>query len=519
MQQPLILSLLLSSLLYTTGVLASGDHSHGDHSHGEHGEHGEHGHHHHHHGPGPGPECGPTDEELEALIKSFGLAVLGKDQESADDTQPTEDHGHINIKALIDELFHPSTTAQPTTTTPRTVTSTQRLPIKSHSLWDVAPVDLIMSNSVLEPVFSVEQRAGRELGRATPAPAPAYLTETAYYAGAGGGGLTPPPAPRSGKALQLSLDSSQLTDKPTIPVVDTRLANFLLVNGGRRRKRPRPGRTSSRARARPGPAHSPASLTFKQSTEPPFLAGLDQEPASPVPPLDSAPRPAPSLLHHSPPPQSQAKPSPRQAPLLPLRSTLPATRPTQLPVRSSAQRQGQPPTTPRARPSATPPARQLERLLDPAMVTPSARRPGRLLAPPPLSTQDQIRHNAVVQAGRGRGRPGRRGGRRPGDRQAKQERRERQQERQERRQGRKRKDPLVEAAAAAGDRMRRLQGETGDCRGRGEGLHADTISGCQRFFMCHEHGRSGRFSCPAGTLFSQELGVCDWARKVQCSNP
>ena len=40
-------------------------------------------------------------------------------------------------------------------------------------------------------------------------------------------------------------------------------------------------------------------------------------------------------------------------------------------------------------------------------------------------------------------------------------------------------DPLVEAAAAAGERMRRLQGETGDCRGRGEGLHADTISGCQ----------------------------------------
>ena len=38
----------------------------------------------------------------------------------------------------------------------------------------------------------------------------------------------------------------------------------------------------------------------------------------------------------------------------------------------------------------------------------------------------------------------------------------------------------------------------------------------QRFYMCHEHGRSGRFSCPAGTLFSDKLGVCDWARRVRC---
>merc|ERR550532_2247313 len=57
---------------------------------------------------------------------------------------------------------------------------------------------------------------------------------------------------------------------------------------------------------------------------------------------------------------------------------------------------------------------------------------------------------------------------------------------------------------------------TGDCLTSGPGLHADTSSGCQRFYMCHENGRSGRFTCPVGTLFSQTLGVCDWARRVTC---
>ena len=56
------------------------------------------------------------------------------------------------------ELFHPSTTTS-TTTTPLPTTSTQALPIKSHELgWDLAPVDLVMANSVLEPVFSADQR-------------------------------------------------------------------------------------------------------------------------------------------------------------------------------------------------------------------------------------------------------------------------------------------------------------------------------------------------------------------------
>jgi len=55
-----------------------------------------------------------------------------------------------------------------------------------------------------------------------------------------------------------------------------------------------------------------------------------------------------------------------------------------------------------------------------------------------------------------------------------------------------------------------------DCRDKREGLHADVASGCQRFYMCHENGRSGRFTCPVGTLFSESLGVCDWARRVKC---
>lgn len=62
------------------------------------------------------------------------------------------------FQALINELFHPSTTSTTTTTTPAT-TSTQRLPIKSHDLgWDLSPIDLVMSNSVLEPVFSPDQK-------------------------------------------------------------------------------------------------------------------------------------------------------------------------------------------------------------------------------------------------------------------------------------------------------------------------------------------------------------------------
>ena len=65
------------------------------------------------------------------------------------------------FQALIDELFHPSSTTTTTTTTPAT-TSTQRLPIKAHELgWELSPIDLVMANSVLEPVFSDDQKQVR----------------------------------------------------------------------------------------------------------------------------------------------------------------------------------------------------------------------------------------------------------------------------------------------------------------------------------------------------------------------
>ena len=62
--------------------------------------------------------------------------------------------------------------------------------------------------------------------------APAYLTETPYLArddpslGAG----AREQLPRSGKSLDLDLELEPglLSDKPTLPVLDTRRANFLL---------------------------------------------------------------------------------------------------------------------------------------------------------------------------------------------------------------------------------------------------------------------------------------------------
>merc|ERR1719245_2583244 len=176
MRQNLII--FISILQSLTGLLCnSAAHSH-DHSHG-------HSHDHHHHGEHV------EREDLEDLIQNFGIAVLGKDQESADDVQPTADHSHVNIKALIDELFHPSSTTTTTTTTPAT-TSTQRLPIKAHELgWDLSPIDLVMANSVLEPVFSDDQKQQRG---ARDHETSSYLTESPYLATLG---LAKPP-PRSG---------------------------------------------------------------------------------------------------------------------------------------------------------------------------------------------------------------------------------------------------------------------------------------------------------------------------------
>ena len=76
-----------ANVIFSGTLCNSGDHDHSAHDHG--------GHHHHHHHGGAAPD-------LEDLIKNFGIAVLGKDQESANDVSPTADHSHVNIKALIE---------------------------------------------------------------------------------------------------------------------------------------------------------------------------------------------------------------------------------------------------------------------------------------------------------------------------------------------------------------------------------------------------------------------------------
>ena len=66
------------------------------------------------------------------------------------------------------------------------------------------------------------QRHSRRLG-------PEYLTETPYHALNNDDDEARQP-PRSGKSVDLNmhLDLEQLIDKPTLPVLDTRRANFLL---------------------------------------------------------------------------------------------------------------------------------------------------------------------------------------------------------------------------------------------------------------------------------------------------
>jgi len=195
------------------------DHDH-DHDHGHGHSHG-HGHDHGHEEDG---------EELAALIKSFGVAVLGKDQESANDVQPTEDHAHLNVQAIIDELFHPSTRRPaPRKTSPTPPPHTGPLPLQEHHVeWRAGRK--VSDEKVLEPLLPLDHG-----GHTTPAPV--YLTETTYYLERDDVKQFSPLQPRRGKSLDLTLDRKQLTDKPIIPVVDTRLANFLFVHGGRRKRK------------------------------------------------------------------------------------------------------------------------------------------------------------------------------------------------------------------------------------------------------------------------------------------
>lgn len=57
------------------------------------------------------------------------------------------------------------------------------------------------------------------------------------------------------------------------------------------------------------------------------------------------------------------------------------------------------------------------------------------------------------------------------------------------------------------------------CRGRADGYYADVESGCQAFHICEQNGRRKHdFVCAAGTLFSQDLKVCDHWYNVACEN-
>ena len=116
--------------------------------------------------------------------------------------------------------------------------------LKSHDLgWELSPIDLVMSNSILEPVFSAEQREvllcisstlsfiKHLLQRQSRMLRPVYLTETPYLKSHDAEFDSQFGELRSGNSLDLdsiSLEPDQLTDKPTLPVLDTRRANFLL---------------------------------------------------------------------------------------------------------------------------------------------------------------------------------------------------------------------------------------------------------------------------------------------------
>ena len=51
-----------------------------------------------------------------------------------------------------------------------------------------------------------------------------------------------------------------------------------------------------------------------------------------------------------------------------------------------------------------------------------------------------------------------------------------------------------------------------------DGLFAERQSNCCSFFVCSwtntKHSMKSRLKCPNGTFFNQNLGVCDWQKKV-----
>lgn len=496
---------LLSLLNGLPGILCSG----GEH-HGEHGDH-------HHHGGGV-----PATEELTDLIQNFGLAVLGKDQESADDVQPTDDHSHINVKALINELFHPSTTSTTSTTTP-TTTSTQRLPIKSHDLgWDLSPIDLVMSGSILKPVFSPEQlqRHSRRLR-------PVYLTETPYLKSQDA--QFDEDLLRSGKSLDLkriNLDPDQLIDKPTLPVLDTRRANFLLVNGGKRSKTGRKQKISKKLRSdteKKSGKHGHDdddvlwretvwSLKFRQTSPHPDITSetTTNTPLSDLSPFLQPPAPAhnKALATNA----SSRKLSQLSGPARPKEGKSSGKNvgdhernPDQADTRHLKHghntRTGQVATS-RPGPSSV---RQRESNhhahedISDDEVEDIILRDDKVRPPLTRHVNHKLRTGKVKQAPR-------QSSVRKGKKLENQQRGSKQ-------------NIVDNKRLAHQKKMRsRMVVSKFECQHKSEGLHPDIKSGCQRFYMCHENGRSGRFTCPVGTLFSHQLGVCDWAKKVDCGD-
>lgn len=502
-----VVMLILHHLTGVSSNVHGEGHNHHHHGHGDEGGH----HHHGHEGSG---DC-ELDDSLADLIKSFGLSVLGKDQESADDVQPTEDHDHINIKALVDELFHPSTTQKTTSTTTPRATWTERLPIKSHDFgWDISPVDLVMTNHLLTPVFD-EEAEGRHLrnfGATTQKPV--YLTETHYYFPGDFGEshnkhvFSPIQEDRASKSLDLNLnlDVSQLIDKPRIPVVDTRLANFLLVNGGRRPKPP-PAKPKQHING-----HSDKTkvfnsldnpLQFKQPTAPPFLIKFVDAPRKNNSPGEFSRSKTPA----SPPSKGQIsrriqapgsasqfnrpKLAHPQPPLLPTTfTTNPASTPQSTPktshmlhtaltqvkhdVRLHAGKQSPSTAVHKSTPFSHQPRKKQSRKSN----RHPKRRPGNLSSGQKFGPLSRQQKSPEFLGSTGRENKG-----------------------------------LV---GFNGLDMMRMKEDKFECVDRTEGLHADVSTGCQRFYMCHENGRSGRFSCPVGTLFNTSVGVCDWAAKVEC---
>ncbi|XP_067004664.1 U-scoloptoxin(01)-Er1a-like [Anabrus simplex] len=56
------------------------------------------------------------------------------------------------------------------------------------------------------------------------------------------------------------------------------------------------------------------------------------------------------------------------------------------------------------------------------------------------------------------------------------------------------------------------------CQGRGPGYYADPEAQCQVWHWCLPNGQKYSFLCPNGTVFNQNVRVCDWYYNVDCAS-